>query len=189
MEVKMTCGIMRNQEIESLEQNIEKLQKELVELRNNQPAKTVDNYNFKDKSSNDAKLSELFGDNDHLILIHNMGSSCSYCTMWADGINGIYKHLQKKAAFAFVSPDSPSHQADFAEKNGWTFEMHSSEDNSFNADVGFENAEGGAMPGVSTFRKNSDGTIELLAQSYFGPGDPYCSIWHFFDLLPIKIEH
>lgn len=31
-------------------------------------------------------LSALFGERDELIVIHNMGSKCAYCTLWADGL-------------------------------------------------------------------------------------------------------
>ena len=56
------------------------------------------------------KLSELFGAKDDLILIHNMGRRCSYCTMWADGFNGVYHHLADRASFVVTSPDPPAVQ-------------------------------------------------------------------------------
>ena len=34
------------------------------------------------------RLSQLFGDKASLFVIHNMGASCPYCTLWADGFNG-----------------------------------------------------------------------------------------------------
>jgi hypothetical protein len=40
------------------------------------------------------------------------------------------------------------------------------------------------MPGVSVFRKTDDGKITRVSKAKFGPGDNYCSIWDFFDLLP-----
>ena len=39
------------------------------------------------------------------------------------------------------------------------------------------------MPGVSTFRREPTGGIARVAQATFGPGDPFCSVWHLFDLL------
>ena len=39
-------------------------------------------------------------------------------------------------------------------------------------------------PGVSVFEKSADGTIRRVAKDFFGPGDFYCNIWHFLDLLP-----
>ena len=46
------------------------------------------------------------------------------------------------------------------------------------------------LPGVSTLRKNDDGSIERIGVSMFGPGDNFCSVWHFFGLLekPAPIE-
>jgi predicted dithiol-disulfide oxidoreductase (DUF899 family) len=51
------------------------------------------------------RLSELFGDKRDLILIHNMGTGCTSCTMWADGFNGVYQHLAARAAFVVASPN------------------------------------------------------------------------------------
>ena len=45
------------------------------------------------------RLSALFGGKDTLFVIHNMGTTCRYCTLWADGFNGIYHHLASRAAF------------------------------------------------------------------------------------------
>jgi predicted dithiol-disulfide oxidoreductase (DUF899 family) len=64
------------------------------------------------------KLSDLFGESDELILIHNMGRRCSYCTMWADGFNGVYHHLTDRASFVVTSPDPPAVQKEFAEGRG-----------------------------------------------------------------------
>jgi len=36
---------------------------------------------------------------------------------------------------------------------------------------------------VSVFKKQG-GKIVRVADTSFGPGDDFCSIWHFFDLLP-----
>lgn len=61
-----------------------------------------------------ARLSELFGTKDDLIVIHNMGTSCPGCTLWADGFNGIYHHLANRAAFVVCGPDPPDVQRRFA---------------------------------------------------------------------------
>src|SRR5215470_2306552 len=61
------------------------------------------------------RLSTLFGQHEDLIVIHNMGVSCSYCTLWADGYNGIHPHVVTRAGFAVSSPDRPSVQTKFAE--------------------------------------------------------------------------
>ena len=39
------------------------------------------------------------------------------------------------------------------------------------------------MPGVSVFRREA-GTIVRVSDTGFSPGDDFCTLWHFFDLLP-----
>src|SRR5215470_8134429 len=116
------------------------------------------------------RLSELFGPHEDLILIHNMGVSCSYCTLWADGYNGIHPQVLTRAGFAVSSPDRPSVQHKFAASRGWKFPMVSHAGSTFAADMGYVSAKGGWMPGVS--------------DTSFSPGDDFCTLWHFFDLLP-----
>ncbi len=129
------------------------------------------------------RLSDLFGDHEDLILIHNMGVSCSYCTLWADGYNGIHQHVIARAAFAASSPDRPSVQQKFAESRGWKFPMVSHAGSTFAADMGYVSEKGGWMPGVSVFRRAA-GEITRVSNAGFSPGDDFCTLWHFFDLLP-----
>src|SRR5262245_24363318 len=69
------------------------------------------------------RLSELFGNKRDLILIHNMGTSCPNCTLWADGLNGIYDHLANRAVVVISSPDPPDVQQQFAQGRGWKVPM------------------------------------------------------------------
>ena len=48
--------------------------------------KVID-YDLVDSENQKIKLSQLFGTKKDLILVHNMGKSCPYCTMWAEGVN------------------------------------------------------------------------------------------------------
>lgn len=130
----------------------------------------------------DVRLSELFSARDDLFVIHNMGASCPYCTMWADGYNGSYDHLASRAAFVVASPDPPAAQKKFSEQRGWRFPMVSDGDKSFAAAMGYvEN--GNLLPGVSVFKKRNGGVVRV-SDTPFSPGDDFCSAWHFFDLLP-----
>ena len=129
------------------------------------------------------RLSELFGSHEDLILIHNMGVSCSYCTLWADGYNGIHPHVVTRAGFAVSSPDRPSVQHNFAASRGWKFPMVSHAGSTFAADMGYVSAKGGWMPGVSVFRREGT-TLLRVSDTSFSPGDDFCTLWHFFDLLP-----
>jgi predicted dithiol-disulfide oxidoreductase (DUF899 family) len=129
------------------------------------------------------RLSELFGEHDDLILIHNMGSSCPYCTMWADGYNGIHRHVVTRASFAVSSPEPPDIQKKIADSRGWKFPMISHAGSTFAADMGYASANGGWTPGVSVFKRDGQ-TIARVSDTGFSPGDDYCTLWHFFDLLP-----
>lgn len=129
------------------------------------------------------RLSDLFGDREDLIAVHNMGVSCSYCTLWADGYNGIHPHVAARAAFVVSSPDRPMVQKQFADSRGWTFPMVSHAGSSFAADMGYVSEKGGWMPGVSVFRREGDAIVRVSSTG-FSPGDDYCTLWHFFDLLP-----
>jgi hypothetical protein len=54
----------------------------------------------------------------------------------------------------------------------------------FNHDMGFEPEVGkGVWPGVSSFHKREDGTIERISSAQFGPGDLFCPVWPLLDLL------
>src|SRR5438874_12537398 len=52
-------------------------------------------------------LSSLVGDPRDLMVVHNMGQSCRYCTMQADGFNGPSPYLANRSAFSLVSPAAP----------------------------------------------------------------------------------
>jgi predicted dithiol-disulfide oxidoreductase (DUF899 family) len=113
-----------------------------------------------------------------------MGRSCRYCTLWADGLNGFTKHFESRAAFAVTSPDDHETARKFSMERGWMFKLYSTEGTTFKRDMGFANEKGDPQPGVSIFKKEADGRIIHVTKDYFGPGDDYCSVWHFFDLLP-----
>src|SRR5260221_7370174 len=127
-------------------------------------------------------LSDLFGDKDTLFVIHNMGTSCSSCTMWADGFNGVYQHLRDRAAFVVSSPDAPDLQQSFAAGRGWQFPMVSNQGTSFAEDMGYRPNDR-SMPGVSVFKRR-EGKILRVADTGFRPSDDFCTVWHLFDLLP-----
>ncbi len=134
-------------------------------------------------SNGEVRLSELFGDKDDLIVIHNMGAACPYCTLWADGYNGIYRHLVSRAAFVVSSPDSPAAQKALATSRGWMFPLVSHQGTSFAADMGYRAEGGGWLPGVSVFQRQ-EGHLLRVSSTPFSPGDDFCTLWHFLDLLP-----
>lgn len=161
---------------------IAELRDKMREARAAAEPEEVADYVFTDPDGS-VRLSELFRDKAHLIVIHNMGSSCPYCTLWADGFNGIYDHLANRAAFVVSSPDAPDLQKNFAASRGWRFPMVSHSGTSFSEDLGYRSAEGGCLPGVSVFRRDAN-RILRVSDTGFCPGDDFCALWHLFDLLP-----
>ena len=128
-------------------------------------------------------LKSLFGGKSDLFVIHNMGSGCNSCSMWADGLNGFYPHIADRAALVVASPDAPAVQADFAATRGWKFPMVSTQGTSFSADMGFATASGSPMPGVSAFQMKN-GQVVRVSASPFDDFDEFCLAWRLFDLLP-----
>ncbi len=181
----MTKGDRNNliEEIGSAEEEVFDAKKRLIELKRKMPHEEIQEYTFKDYNNADIELSSLFDDKDDLLLIHNMGKSCPYCTLWVDGFTGILKHLLNRTAFVVVSPDAPEIQREFAKSRAWNFRMVSGKRTSFLKDMGFETDDGRYLPGFSTFRKDERGDITRISHGFFGPGDDFCSVWHFFDHL------
>lgn len=133
------------------------------------------------------RLSALFRGKDDLFFVHNMGARCPYCTLWADGFNGILSHLEDRASHVLCSPDPPEAQRSFAQSRGWRFRMVHDPGAALTRELGYtEESEEKPrfLPGVSVLRRSPDGTILRVAHDSFGPGDPYCGIWHLFALLP-----
>jgi predicted dithiol-disulfide oxidoreductase (DUF899 family) len=171
--------------VESLEKELYGKQKQLSELRRQLPAEDVEDVALQ-TTDGEVRISELFGDKSDLIVVHNMGSKCPYCTLWADGLTGLLPHLEDRAAFVIVSPDPPDAQRAFAEGRGWRFRMASNGDSGFTAAMGFSSEQDGQtsyMPGYSTFHKGDDGKVVRVARDFFGPGDLYCGLWHMLGVL------
>ena len=182
----MTVPTDLQEELAAAWADLEKAQQRLKDVRRRVPSEPVQDYELRGPAGA-ATLSELFGDKSDLILIHNMGTGCPYCTMWADGFNGVVHHLEDRSAFVVVSPDSVETQQRFRQKRGWRFRMFSAGGTTLFKDMGFESEDehygSNAMPGVSVFHKADDGSIVRVASDFLGPGDSYCSVWHLFDLL------
>ena len=142
----------------------------------------VDDYEFQ-TSADPVRLSQLFGDKEDLIIVHNMGTSCPACTMWADGYNGIHHHVASRAAFVVSSPDTPDTQRQFAAGRGWAFPMVSHMGTTFAEDMGFKSSKGGWLPGISVFQRQGK-KIVRVSDAKFNPGDDFCTVYHMFDMLP-----
>jgi predicted dithiol-disulfide oxidoreductase (DUF899 family) len=166
--------------IPGLEQQILSLKQELATLRRAQPPQPVEDHVFATPEG-PRRLSELFGDREDLLVVHNMGVGCSYCTLWADGFNGVVPELLSRAAFVLVSPDPAEKARRFAAGRGWRFPVVSDESLAFSKALG-RWQEDSIWPGVSGLRRTADGIVRI-ATADLGEGDDFCAVWHLFDLL------
>ena len=170
---------MSMEKINELRMQIMDLREQVAELQKELPAEPVEDYEF-DSECGSVSLSSLFGGKQSLFVVHNMGVSCNYCMLWADGFNGVSQHLQDRAAFVISSPDSVETQQAYSAERGWDFPMVSVKNNTFAADMGFTSGDG-YMPGVSVFARDGE-SIVRVGSSMFGPGDDFCAVWHLLDL-------
>jgi predicted dithiol-disulfide oxidoreductase (DUF899 family) len=169
-------------EIEDLERRIEALKVERSAARRRRVPEPIADHEV-GTSEGTRRLSELFGAHDDLLLVHNMGRTCPYCTLWADGLVGLLPHLATRAAVALLTPDTPAVQRTFAASRGWPFVMASDPTRVVARDLGFATEDGQSLPGVSALHRAPDGSLTRSGRAEFGPGDDYCAVWPLFDLL------
>lgn len=169
-------------EIFQMEEERMKERNDIQKLRDTQESQPVSNYTFYTVNG-ETHLSELFGPHDSLLLVHNMGKSCPYCTMWADGFNTVYEKITERTAFVISSPDNPELQQFFTEERNWKTPMVSIFDDQFKRDFKDVITYGG----ISVFLKDSTGTIHLSTQTLFGPGDEYGILYNLLNLLPKEV--
>lgn len=166
-------------EIRALEKQLYELTTRLNELRKTQVGAEVSNYTFSTLDG-DVTLLELFGDHDRLLLIHNMGQGCRYCTLWADGLNGFLPHLESAMSVALVSKDPPDLQRRFANSRNWRFRLASHGGGDY---IQEQSVSAGEIntPGAVVYERDGD-RITRKNAAEFGPGDLYCSIWNLLGM-------
>jgi predicted dithiol-disulfide oxidoreductase (DUF899 family) len=173
-------------EIERLATQLSDARNRLVQALRQRGGAFDPSYEFSEGDRKNVSLHDLFLDRSDLLVIHNMGRRCRYCTLWADGINGILKHLESRTSVVLVSPDPPTIQRLFAQERGWNIRMVQDASGRFTDDLKFSSIENGErylLPGVSSFHRQLDGTIIHVASDGFGPGDVYMPLFPLFDLL------
>lgn len=162
-----------------LELEIMEKAQQLAALRQAEADVDVEDYSFQ-AADGDVKLSGLFGQHEDLLLIHNMGQGCRYCTLWADGINGILHHLEDAMAVVLVSKDPPEIQRRMALDRGWKFRMASHGGGRYMTEqCSFDDHAN--CPGATVYRRKNN-RIVRRSRTAFGPGDLYSPVWHFLSL-------
>ncbi len=168
--------------VRGLETRIYELKQELAEARLQAQPEPVEDAAF-ETLDGPVRLSELFGGHRDLLLVHNMGERCSYCTLWADGLNAYLPGLERRAAVVLVSPDAPAAQAALKAKRGWRVRTVTDADGGFTRAMGYLDGDGDWGPGVSGFRKLEDGSVVRTGTTPFGPGDDFCAVWPLMELV------
>ncbi len=176
---------MKSSEIADTEKKILELVAKLNELQQANPGNEVGNYEF-DTLEGKRTLLEFFGDRSTLLVIHNMGQGCRYCTLWADGFNGFIPHLESAMSIVLVSKDSPMKQRQFANSRDWRFRLGSHNGGDYIKEQtvmeGMDN-----MPGAVVYERKGEKIIRKNS-CVFGPGDLYCSMWGLLGLAGLGAE-
>lgn len=170
---------MSQAQIQEIESQIFELGKKLRELHQSTEPTEVPNYEFETEFGQSTML-ELFGPHDKLLLIHNMGQGCRYCTLWADGFNGFVPHLESALSVVLVSKDSPDVQRRFANSRGWRFRLASHGGGAYMQEQ-TKMDDYDDMPGAATYERRGD-KIFRKNGCIFGPGDLYCPLWNLLGL-------
>lgn len=171
-----------SKKIEDYRRQITAIRKDIRAAQAEVEPQAVADYTFQTLDGT-VSLAALFGNHDDLMVVHNMGSSCPGCTLWADGYNGIHHHVITRAGFAVSSPETPQAQHEFAQSRGWKFRMVSHHGNTFAADMGYRAENGAWRPGISVFKRDGE-RIVRVSDAAWSPGDDFCTLYHLFDLLP-----
>ena len=169
--------------IHEIQSEIMNLKQALAEEIANLDPEAVEDWALTGLDGSSIKLSSLFDDKTELLVIHNMGIGCSYCSLWGDAMIGIAKHLQQRCTFVLCSNDPANVIQEFRELRGWNYPCVSGEGSGFAKAMGYMSDDGSPEPGVSAFHKQSDGSIVRTGNANFGPGDDFCGVWPMLDLL------
>ena len=175
---------MSDDKIAQLQRRIGELTAELGELQKASAPTPVRNYTFATLNGA-ATLLDLFGEHDRLLAIHNMGQGCRYCTLWADGFNGLLPHLESTLSVVLLSKDSPQTQRKFANSRGWRFRMASHGGGDYIVEQGVY-GEAENYPGAVVYERDGE-TISRKNACVFGPGDLYCGLWPFLAMAGIGV--
>jgi len=166
-------------EISKIEKQLYELTMKLNELRKTNSGNDVPNYTFTTLDG-DVTLLDLFDERDRLLLIHNMGQGCRYCTLWADGFNGFLPHLESAMSVVLVSKDAPEVQRTFANSRNWRFRLASHGGGPYIQEQTVMDGDNNT-PGAVVYERDGE-RITRKNSAVFGPGDLYCSVWNLLGM-------
>ncbi len=171
--------------IEELERQIANLTEQVNAKRREAVVREIRDYTLQTVSG-EVRLSGLFAGHDKLLAIHNMGQRCRYCTLWADGINGILSHLESAMGVVLLSKDPPEEQRRFANSRGWRFQLASHGGGAYIREQTTMQGQDN-MPGAVLYER-TEGKILRKNAVVFGPGDMFCSAWNLLALAGLSVD-
>lgn len=165
---------------------------EIADLERQLGGQPLQDYELARHDGSTVRLSEMFGGHSQMVLVHNMGFACNYCSLWADGFNGYFHHLESgeygnQAKFLLVSNDRPDQQLAGATQRGWKFDMLSCRDTTLSMDLGYAREADGKVhygPGMVIIEKLEDGSLRRHLRTDICPGDCFMGLFHIFYRLP-----
>ena len=144
------------------------------------------------------RLSELFAPHSPTLAIYSYmyGSQrtepCPMCTGILDGLNGVFRHIQQRAAFVVVAQSPAPRLFQWAQERGWQLRLLSAAGNSYNQTYNPKSSADGDTPGFNVFAKKPDGIYHTYASEPMKPDpgqddrglDGLNPIFNFFDMTP-----
>ena len=145
------------------------------------------------------RLRDLFSAPDRALVVQHVmygkaqTTPCPMCTMWVDGLNATVRHLAQNVDFVVVAAADPGPLRAHARARGWDqVRLLSCGDNTFQYDLGAEDADGAQDSEVSVFVLDDEGRPRhcfschpRMADDIQQRGiDLLSPVWHVLDLTP-----
>jgi predicted dithiol-disulfide oxidoreductase (DUF899 family) len=176
---------MSSGEIRQLEKEIWEQTVRLEMLRKNNKATKVKNYQLQTLGGK-TSLMDCFAGKDKMLVIHNMGQNCRWCTAWGDIINAALPYLESEFSVVLVSGDLPQAQRTFALSRHWDFRMVSHSNNEYISEQSIISGEKN-IPGIVCYERSGE-NILLKNASAFYPGDAFNPIFHLLSVGGIGLK-
>ena len=205
--VSQSEWLAARRELLAQEKALTHAREELAQARRELPwVKVEKDYRFTGGSGR-LSLGDLFREHSQLIVYHFMfpaswQAGCKSCSFWADGYDGIVKHLgARDVSLAAVSIAPYPTLAAFRQRMGWSFDWVSSAGSDFNRDFGVsftaQQIESRALdynfgtqpfgveeaPGISVFARR-DGAVFHTYSTYSRGLDWLNPAYQLLDLVP-----
>jgi predicted dithiol-disulfide oxidoreductase (DUF899 family) len=150
-----------------------------------------ENYVFKwandDKIGREVSFSELFGDNDSLLLYSFMfGPSwdkpCPACTSLVDGFDRTWYQVSRHSAFVAIAKAPPERINAWAKERGWTqMPLVSGFESPFQADYKCQESDDMQQPVMHAFERRDGRIFHFWATEL--PGNHVDTVWPYWNLM------